>query len=110
MPAANPNVRRLNDDHPTHGHGRSAMSELRPSSARLLVLVVELLPTIEDDLLADLVEQLAITLVERDERDRAITEVASVAADELHRTHGENCRLRERVIELGEALRRRRAA
>ena len=80
-----------------------------PSSARLLAVVVELLPTIQDDLAADLVVQLALALVERDEQVRSIREVKSVTLDELHRTERDNRRLRERVIELSQALRRRAA-
>ena len=81
-----------------------------PSSARLLAVVVELLPKIDDDLLADLIEQLAVTLVARDERVRAIREVESVTLDELHRTQRENRHLHNRVIELVETFRRRAAA
>ena len=44
----------------------------------LLELTVELLPTIEDNVAVDLIEQLAVLVVERDERIRAQREVQSV--------------------------------
>ena len=90
--------------------GRELAPSWGPPSARLLAVVLELLPTIADDLLADLVERLALTLVALDEEVRARREVQSVTLDELHRTQCENHRLRERVIQLSEALRQRAAA
>ena len=75
----------------------------------LLELTVELLPTIEDNVAVDLIEQLAVLVVERDERIRAQREVQSVTLGELHVTLYENERLRDQVITVRETLRQRKA-
>ena len=80
------------------------------SSSRLVAIAVELLPMIEDDVAVDLIEQLTLLVVERDEQIQAQREVQSVALEELHGTRCENARLRDQVIEAREALRQRRAA
>ena len=79
-------------------------------SSLLVALAVEVLPTIEDEVAVDLIEQLAVLVVERDEQIRAQREVQSVALDELHGMRCENERLRDQVIEAREALRQRKAA
>ena len=70
-----------------------------PSSALVLARVVELLPTIDDALILDLVEQLAFAVVERDEESEALRAVQSAALENLHRSCQENERLRRRLAE-----------
>ena len=70
-----------------------------PSSAPLRTLVLEVLPTIEDDFNADLVESLMLADVERHEELNAIRMLLSVALSECHRTQQENARLRQRLIQ-----------
>ncbi len=77
-----------------------------PSSARLHALVVEVLSIIDDDIAADLIEQLALSVADRDEELRAIREVLSVALDIAHRTGNEGVRLRKQLLELRHANRR----
>jgi sugar (pentulose or hexulose) kinase len=48
-----------------------------PSSSPVLAIVVELLPTIEDDLTADLLEHVALALADRDDELRAVRAVLS---------------------------------
>lgn len=77
-----------------------------PSSRPVLALVVELLPTIEDDLVADLLEHLALALADRDGELRAKRAVLSSALVLSHAYHTEIIRLRRR---LGDLLDRQRA-
>lgn len=81
-----------------------------PSSRPVLALVVELLPAIEDDLTADLVEHLALSLVDRDDELRAVREVLSSALAHLHAQHAEILRLRRRLADLHDERRRERPA
>ena len=64
-----------------------------PSSDSLLALVVELLPMIEDEVEADLVQRLGLALVERDEQVAAMRLVLSVALAALNDSHREKDRL-----------------
>ncbi len=70
-----------------------------PSSAPLMAIVAKRLPTINGELVADLVEQLAVAAVERDEELKAIRSVQSAALDALHSVHQDNERLRQRLAE-----------
>ena len=79
-------------------------------SAPLLDLAAEMILTIEDDAIADLVEGLALLIVERDEQITATQEVVSVAICELRGARSQNLRLRDRLLELRETLRRRSAS
>ena len=80
-----------------------------PSHA-VLALVVEVLPTIEDDLTADLLEYVALALADRDDEVRAIREVLSSGLALSHTQHVEILRLRQRVADLLDARRRERTA
>jgi hypothetical protein len=57
------------------------------SSRPVLALVVELLPTIDDALTADLLEHLALALLDRDDEVRALRAVLSSA---LALSHAQN--------------------
>ena len=80
------------------------------SSPPVLALVVEVLPTIEDDLTADLVEYLALSLVDRDDELRAVRAVLSSALVLSYPQHTEIRRLRQRLADLLDARRRERTA
>lgn len=81
-----------------------------PVPGRVLALVVELLPTIEDDLMADLLEHLALALADRDDEVRAVRAVLSSALALSHTQHVEILRLRKRLADLLDAWRRERLA
>ena len=76
-----------------------------PSSSRLLVLAVKMLPVVEDDLAADLIAQLALLVADKEAELRAVREVESTALAGLHAKHAETERLRERVSCLRSELR-----
>jgi hypothetical protein len=78
------------------------------SSSLVLALAVELLPTIEDDLTADLVEQLVLALVDKDEELAAVRSVISAALEQSHGQHTEIVRLRRRLADSLNANRRDR--
>ena len=80
------------------------------SSRQFLALVVEVLPLIEDDLMADLLEQLALALGDRDDEVRAVRGVLSSALALSHSQHVEINRLRRRLADLLDARRRERSA
>ena len=71
-----------------------------PSSRETLDLAVEMLPAIADGLVADLVEHLALLLVERDEQVAAVRAALSAALNQAHQVLTENGRLRQRVADL----------
>ena len=75
------------------------------SSRPVIDLVVEILPTIKDDLAAELIEHLALTLVDRDDQLRAILAVLSSTFSLLHLEQAENVRLRRRNRDLRDARR-----
>ena len=77
----------------------------KPSSNAVLAIGIELLPTIEDGLMSDLVEHLLFALVERDETLLAVRSVLSNALKHAHGLHDENVRLRRRLAELLDARR-----
>lgn len=81
-----------------------------PSSRPVLALVVELLPTIEDGLTADLLEHLALALADRDDELRAVRAVLSSSLALSHTQHVEIIRLRQRLADLLDARRRERTA
>ena len=79
-----------------------------PSSGSLLALIVEVLPTVEDDLEADLLEHMALVLADRDDELRAMRVVLSSVLALLHAQHVEIGRLRRRFADLLDARRRER--
>lgn len=81
-----------------------------PASADVLALVVEMLPAIEDDLTTDLVEHLALSLVDRDDELRAVRAVLSSTLGLSHGQHTEIRRLRRRLAALLDARRQERTA
>jgi hypothetical protein len=90
--------------------GRELAPAPWPSSRPVLALVVEVLPTIEDELAADLLEYLALALVDRDDELRAVRAVLSSALALTHTQHAEIVRLRQRLHGLIDARRRERTA
>jgi len=60
----------------------------------VLSLEIEVLSTITDNLDADLVEQLPLALVDRDERLRAMRTVLSISLEHSNALQLENTRLR----------------
>ena len=77
------------------------MLTLQPRTSRdLYALVVEVLPIIDDDRVAGLVEDLAFAVIEREERLEAVRAVQSVALEQLHHAQQEITRLRERLAEI----------
>ena len=81
-----------------------------PSSRPVLALIVEVLPTIEDDLTADLLEYVALALVDRDDEVRAVRAVLSSGLALSHNQHVEILRLRQRLADLLDARRGERTA
>src|SRR5437762_192734 len=79
-----------------------------PSSRPVLALVAEVLPTIEDDLTADVLEHLALALADRDDELRAVRAVLSSSLALSHTQHVEIIRLRRRLADLLDAGRRER--
>ncbi len=82
----------------------------RLSSRPLLDLVVSVLPLSEDDLAADLLEQLALALIDRDDEVRGVRAVLAAALDLAHAQHVEILRLKTRLADLRDAGRRDRVA
>ena len=78
------------------------------SSRPVIELVVEVLPTIEDDLTAELLEHVALALADRDDEVRAIRAVLSSALALSHAQHVEIVPLRQRLANLLDARRRER--
>lgn len=81
-----------------------------PSSRPVLALVVDILPTLEDDLTADLLEHLAVALVDRDDELRSVRAVLSSTIALSHTQHLEIARLRRRLADLLETRRPERSA
>lgn len=69
-------------------------------SRGLLTLAVELLPTIDDELVADLVEQLGLAVADRDEELQTIRELQFAMLDDLHLRDVDNRRLRRRLADV----------
>ena len=80
------------------------------SSRPALSLIAEVLPTVEDDLTADLLEYATLALADRDDEVRAIRAVLSSALTLTHTQHVEILRLRRRLADLLDARRRERTA
>jgi hypothetical protein len=81
-----------------------------PTSLPVLALVLEVLPTIEDELTADLLEHVALAFVGRDDELRAVRAVLSCALALSHTQHVEIVRLRGRLADLLDERRRERTA
>jgi hypothetical protein len=67
---------------------------------QVLAIAVEMLPTITDDLTADLVEHLARTIVDQEDALRAARQVVSTSLQLAHAQHTEIDRLRKRLADL----------
>ena len=80
------------------------------ASRPVFALVAEVLPTIKDDLTADLLEYVALVLADRDDELRAIRAVVSSALALSHAQHIKVTRLRQRLADLLEGQRRNRTA
>ena len=76
------------------------------SSRPVLALVLEVLPLIEDELTADLLEQVVSALADRDDELRVVRAVLSAALGLSHTQHVEILRLKKRLGDLLEAGRR----
>ena len=61
-----------------------------PSSRPLMALIVEVLPVIEDDLAADLIEHLALAIIDRDDELRAVRSIQSAVLAHSHAQDAEN--------------------
>ena len=81
-----------------------------PSSRAVLALVIETLPKIKASLPVDLVEHLALGLVDRDDELRAVRAVLSATLTHAHAQDIEIVRLRRRVADLLDARQRERRA
>ena len=75
------------------------------SSRPVLALIVEVLPTIEDNLTADLLEYVALALVDRDDEVRAVRAVLSSALALSHGQQATIVRMRRRLADLLDARR-----
>ncbi len=75
-------------------------------STRVLSVAVKVLPTVKDDIAADVIEQQALALVDRDEELKSLSTVLSVSLDLLQVSETQIARLRQRVTELLQARRR----
>lgn len=85
---------------------RCPVPVLWPSSSPILEIAIELLPTIEDDLAADLIEHIAVLLVDRDEGLHVMRELLSGAFAMTHTQHVEILRLQRRLADLLDDRRR----
>lgn len=65
----------------------------RPSSGAVLPLAIAVLPTIADDIEADLIEHLALAIVNRDEKLVAVRDVLAAVLEQLHVAIGERDRM-----------------
>ena len=80
------------------------------ASRPLIDLVVEVLPISEDGLTADLLEDVALALVDRDNEAVVLRELLSAALDLAHTQHVENLRVKRRLTDSLDAGRRDRVA
>ncbi len=76
-----------------------------PSSRPVFALVAEVLPTVEDDLAAELIECLALALADRNDEVQAVRAVLSSVLALSHTQQVEDVRLRRRVAGLLDARR-----
>ena len=81
-----------------------------PSSSPALALAIELLPIVERDIEADLIEILARTLGDRGEELLAVRSILAAALMRAHAQHIEIVRLRRRLAALLDARRQERTA
>ena len=77
----------------------------RFSSRPIFALIGQVLPTVESELVAGLLEETALLLVERDEEVRALQEVLSAAMTHAHAQHTTINQQRQRVTRLRETAR-----
>ena len=70
-----------------------------PSSKRLLAVVIEVLPSVDDDLVVDLLEQLALQLLECDEYSKVVQEMLSMTLEGRYQDRQTIQGLRERLLE-----------
>lgn len=80
-----------------------------PSSGAVLALAIAVLPTIADDIEADLIEHLALAIVNRDEKLVALRDVLAAALEQLHGAIGERDRMRDQYHRLVDEYRTLRA-
>jgi hypothetical protein len=80
------------------------------SSRSVFALVAEVLPTVEDNLAAELLEHVALALADRDDEVRAIRAVLSSALALSHAQQAAIVRLRRRLADLLDAQRLERTA
>ena len=78
-------------------------------SSPLIALAVELLPTIDDGLVVDLIERLALAVIDHNEELTAVRSVLSVALNLLHSERATNERLRAELYRLRDEYRGLRA-
>ena len=87
----------------------SAMRDLAPadrfSSRPIFALIGQVLPTVESELVAGLLEETSLLLAERDEEVRALQEVLSAAMTHAHAQHTTINQQRQRVTRLRETAR-----
>ena len=81
----------------------------RLSSRPIFALIGQVLPTVESELVAGLLEETALLLVERDEEVRALHEVLSAAMAHAHAQHTTIHQQRQRVTRLRETAREGRS-
>lgn len=79
-----------------------------PSTRSVLDVAIELLPAIDDDLEADLVEALVLAIIDGEDESRAVRLVLSEALALAHAQHVEIVRLQKRVADLLDARRQPR--
>jgi hypothetical protein len=90
--------------------GRCPAQAPRRSVRLLLTTAIELLPTIEDDLIADLVEHLACAIADQEQELGAGRAVLSQALELLHAQHIEIGRQQKRLAGLLDERRQARTA
>jgi hypothetical protein len=74
-----------------------------PSSRPVVDVALELIPILEDPLAAQLVENLMLALVAREEELRAVRTILAAALEHAHALHLVERRLHVQVVELREA-------
>ena len=71
-----------------------------PSSDDVIAAAIALLPTIDDEITAEVVEALALSLIDSREEANAIRRTQAVVLDLLHQAGREGRRLKARLAEL----------
>jgi hypothetical protein len=95
---------------PDTGSGRRRGPATRVLSINPSALAVKLMPTIEDDVTADLIECFVLVLEEREADLRAVRMVLSATLTITHTQDLEMVRLRRRLADLFAESRRERSA